>query len=502
MTQALLALGFVVWEVSVIYAWRDWYKSLCGLIVFTAFLTHPDMPRTILDIQGLNLWNVLFFIVLLAWMVQRRHEGLRWDVPRFAGVLLWLGLGVVVCGFVRLLGDRQSLVEDLTLARLVSEYLINPVKYVAVGLLLFDGSRNRRRLALGLAAILSLYLLVGFQVIRVLLRVVPADGGSLFDYAPDEVMTSVGLHRNDVSVMLAGAFWALLAMRAFVTSVSYRMAIVLGSVVVLLAQVLTGGRGGYLAWCAVGLTLGLVRWRRYLLLAPLSVVLLLALAPGVADRALHGLSGATESASQEVDLDVVTSGRTVIWPLVSAKILEAPFIGYGVAAMQRTGLSATLRADDLIGSLIQHPHNAYLEMLLDSGLVGLLVTLALYGTFVAAGLSLVRDPGSPEHVAVGAMGLSLVLAQMVGSLTGQSFWPREATFGMWCAVGLLLRVWGQRSRVSPDSLEQESGGRGTGSTDMSLWPPAGIRSVADAAWWRRDRESLRGTARRETPSTS
>jgi O-antigen ligase len=251
--------------------------------------------------------------------------------------------------------------------------------------------------------------------------------------------------------MLAGASWGLFAMRPVVFSLPLRVALVLGGFVVLFAQVLTGGRGGYLAWGTVGLTLGLARWRRYLVLAPLIIILVLSFVPSAAERALDGLHGSAGT-SEEVDLEELTAGRNLLWPPVIEKIWDAPFLGYGRAAMQRTGLTAWFAASEQEEkNLIQHPHNAYLEMLLDSGATGLLVTLALYGTFLAIGFSLLRDPHNPEFVGIGGVALSLILSQLVGAFTGQSFWPREATVGMWCAIGLMLRVWAQRSHLYSDS---------------------------------------------------
>ncbi len=41
-----------------VYAWRDWFKALCGLIVMMAVVEHPDMPNSLLGVQGLNPWNI------------------------------------------------------------------------------------------------------------------------------------------------------------------------------------------------------------------------------------------------------------------------------------------------------------------------------------------------------------------------------------------------------------------------------------------------------------
>lgn len=472
------ALWLVVAVLS-IYAWKDWYKSLCGLIVLMAVLEHKDMPRTIFDVPGLNPWNLVFFIVLLAWLFQRRRERLRWDIPRAPAVLLLLGVGVLLFGFARLVADRQSLTEELTIAELLSDYVFNPVKWVVVGLLLFDGCRGRRRLMLGLASIFALYFLISLQAIRWIVPSGALHGGELSSYTVRTLQREIGYHRNDVSTMLAGASWALLAMLPLVQSLKHRAGILVASFVVLFAQVLTGGRGGYLAWCCVGLTLGLIRWRRYLVLAPLIVILFISLVPSAADRALQGIYDNPATGSEEIDLEEFTAGRNLVWPRVIDTIWDAPFLGYGRAAMQRTGLSAWYAAsqgDE--DAKINHPHNAYLEMLLDNGVVGLLVAMALYGYLVAAALSLVRDRKSPVFMAVGGIALSLILAQLVGSLTGQSLYPRETTVGMWCAIGLLLRASVQRSSVVADARRRIRVRRSADSVDGNIRPGALVSAPA------------------------
>ena len=434
------------------YACKDWYRSLCGLISLMAVLEHKDMPRTIFDVPGLNPWNLVFLVVVIAWLSQRRREGLRWDLPRVPAVLLLLGLGVVLVGFLRLVADQQAMPQDTTIAELVSDYLFNPVKWVVVGLLLFDGARDRRRIMLGLASLLAVYFLISLQVIRWVVPSGALHGGELSSYTIRTLQKEIGYHRNDVSVMLAGASWALLAMLSLLRVRSHRAVVLLACIVILFAQILTGGRGGYLAWCSVGLLLGLVRWRRYLALAPLIVILFVSLVPSAADRALEGIYKDPGSGSEEINLDKLTAGRNLLWPRVIDKIREAPFIGYGRAAMHRTGLSAWYAAsqgDD--DAYINHPHNAYLEMLLDSGLVGLLVSLVLYGYLTAVALVLVRDRRSRMLMAVGGIALSLILAQLVGSFTGQSLYPREATVSMWCAIGLLMRAWVHHSRIPASS---------------------------------------------------
>jgi O-antigen ligase len=453
-----------------LYAWKDWYKSLCGLIVLMAFLEHHDMPRTMFGIQGLNPWNILLLVIILAWMTQGNPEGVVRHPPHTFVVLLIAFLAVVITAFARLMLDRQAFPTDDSTASLISEYLVNPVKWIIPGLLLFDGCRTRSRLLWALVSILSLYVLLSMQVIRWM----PAD--AVFNYSTlagrslRRLDVEIGYHRVNLSVMLAGASWALFTARTLIVS-STRGTLVLALVgVVVFAQLLTGGRGGYFAWVVVGLTLGLLRWRRCLLLAPL-LALGFFLLPGVAGRAFEGIVEDGNSVS-EIDTYKVTAGRNHIWEVVIDKIADEPIIGFGREAMQRTGLS------DLLAEEPGEPgpgnaHNAYLEMLLDNGWIGLAIAIALFGYIVAKSFSLVRDKRNPVFAAIGGVTTALVIAELAGSLTGQSFYPREGTLGMWCAIGLMLRASVERAHANPSFAMRGHAIAGTSSTRrLEWWRPA------------------------------
>lgn len=475
-----------------VYAWKDWYRSLCGLIVLMAIIEHPDTPRTMLGVPGLNPWNLLLFVIILAWAAARRQEGLVWDLPGRAKLLLSLYLGLVLASFFRLALDPKGLGWYAGPVQLTSDFLINSVKWVIPGLLLFDGCRSRARLVTALAAILSLYVLLGLLVAKWMPPGIAFTAAGMSARALRRLDNAIGYHRVDLSVMLAGASWAILAVRSLVTS-KIQVAVILGtSLIVLYAQALTGGRAGYLAWSVVGLALCFLRWPRYLALAPVVVVLVLMLLPGVAGRALEGLG----EGDGGVDVEKLTAGRHLIWPLVIGKIAEAPLLGYGRAAMKRTGLTAF--AEREYGEPAGNPHSAYLEMLLDSGLVGLVIVGGFYVYIMANAFALLRDRRSPEFGAVGGVTASLVLALLAGGITGQSFYPREGAVGMWCAIGLLLRVVRERARVTaaaPAGAAQRSrvgaarSSRAVESIDGQLWrpapreaasPPPGGRKVP---WW-------------------
>jgi O-antigen ligase len=113
------------------------------------------------------------------------------------------------------------------------------------------------------------------------------------------------------------------------------------------------------------------------------------------------------------------------------------------------------------GESFPHPHNAYLEMLLDNGWLGILLVLPFYIVILRHAVSLFRDSRDPVFVSVGGVTCALVVALLVASIGSQTFYPREGSVPMWCSIGLLLRVYVERSRgifwPGKEREEQEEG---------------------------------------------
>ena len=439
-----------------LYALKDWYRSLCGLVLLTAVIEHPDMPRTMFGVQGLSPWNVLLFFVVVGWAIQRPREARGYEVPRGLALALGFFLVVVLLSFGRLFLERHA--PGMPSAKtLISDYLVNTLKWLVPAFLLFDGCRTRERFTLAICSVMAVYLVLGIQVIKWMPLSAAASGAGL-SRRSEILVREVGYHRSNLSMMLGGAAWAVFCVRVLAPRRLLALAGVGAWLVLGLAQSLTGGRSGYLTWGTVGLVLCVLRWRKYLLLLPVLALGIVSLAPGVYQRLTEGFTaesrdqsrpevqGAAQTAfDDEPDDYTITAGRSLIWPFVIEKIKEAPVFGFGRQAMRRTGLASFLWEE--LHESFPHPHNAYLEMMLDTGAVGLLAALALFALIVWRSLQLFLDSRSPVFVAAGGATASLVLAFLVSSVGNHTFYPREETVPMWCAIGLMLRVWVERRRV-------------------------------------------------------
>ena len=443
MSIRALTLYIVVAGLS-IYSWKDWFKSLCGLILLTTVMGRPDFPERFAGIQGLNLWNFLFANVFLAWLMNRRRQGLVWDMPRNINLFLVLWLGVILVGWVRMIVDRSQLV-DLTLTDLISEQLINTIKWPIVGLLLFDGCRTRYRIKLALACILLLFALFTIQIVKYVPSNVAFEAGNL--KVRRAIEQDIGININDAAKMMSGVPWAMLTIIPLLKIRKYRIFMLGACATSVYALVLTGSRSGYIACGATLVFLCVLRWRRYLLLLPFMVLILAASFPGAKARMLMGFGEINAAGEEVINKLEVTSGRSQVWPVVASKIRESPVLGFGREAMNRKGLTEKDKKEAGKSRGVNHPHQAYLEVLLDGGLLGFVVIIGLHGFILVYSARLFVDRGDPLYTAGGGLALALLTGHLVANMGGSSFYPRVIDLGLWCAIGVMLRLYVARGRL-------------------------------------------------------
>jgi len=429
-----------------LYAFRDWFKSACALVALVAVIQHPDFPKEAAGVQGANPWNILLVFVFVAWRIGRNQERLRWDMPRAVTGLLIAYAGVVLIGFARRFMDMTGL-HEMSRGELISEYLINTFKFVIPGLMIFDGCRDQKRMKLALATALGVYVLLALQVIRWMPFSEGLTGQALTERSRKILQNEVGFHAVNLSMMLAGASWAILATLPIFKKRWHRVGIYLVAGAVMYAQALTGGRTGYATWGVIGLVMCLLKWRKQLWLLPLAVVAICIVAPGAVDRMMQGFGSTDVSGQTYTDDYKVTSGRTLIWPYVIDKIMESPVIGWGRLGMDHTGLVAFLQRQ--FGESFPHPHNVYLECLLDNGVVGAVPILAFYFTVAVWSAKMFRRKDRPWHAAIGGVSFALVMALLVAGVGSQTFYPREGAVCMWVGMGLMLRVAAESRKRRP-----------------------------------------------------
>ncbi len=465
-----------------LYAFKDWYKSLCGLIVLMALVERPDMPKSMLGIPGMNFWNILLAFILMAYLASRKRDGLKWDMPENLSRYFKLYIAIIVIATIRELIDPKEMIifalgtgaEPPSVFGLFVDDVINTFKYLVPAFLIYIGCTNEQRLKFAYASILLLNVLLALQVIRWMPLTEITDGDALKDRAARVLDREIGYYRSDLAIMLAGASWAIYAYREVLTNKFLSFMALGGCAVTALGMVLTGGRIGIVSWIAVAVVLTYYRWRKFLILAPLAVLLIGLAIPSVMERMTQGFTEDTaEERHEDLDADTMTSttggadlytitaGRTVMWPYVIDYIGDKPLFGWGRKGMQRSGLSAYLGRN--FREAFPHPHNAYLQLLFDNGWILSIPVFLLFYIFVRFSINLLRDSTNKLYIAIGGGTLAFVGAQLIGSTGSQTFYPATGAVSMWCMIALMLRVYVQRNQYN--ELMKES----DGSTEPDLW---------------------------------
>ncbi len=470
----LTLLGLFITYFS-LYALKDWYKSLCVLIAFVAIIEHPDVPKTILGIQGLNPWNLLLFFVLFGFSIRKKEfDSNTWDYPGNIRFLLTIYISFCLIAYFRMSSDLSQVIEwsyirgedPPSKLGLLSEHVINVIKWVIPSLILFYGCNSHKRFIWGLASALSIYFVLALLTIKAMPIGALADAERLEYLARKLLSDNVGYHRVNLAMMFAGAFWAVFSTRELVANKSNAKYIFLLCLIILYSLALSGGRTGYATWGVIGFIFAAIKWRRFLIYGPVLVSLIILLVPAARDRLMMGFDSESvdsrnsalveeglvrDTGNENVDLYTVTSGRTIAWPFVIDKIYERPILGYGKDAMIREGITSFLWLN--YEEAFPHPHNMYLQWLFDNGIIAFIPVILFYLTLLKYSYSLFRDNRNKSFVAIGGASLALISALLIAGMGSQTFYPREGAVGMWCVIGLLLRVYMQRERVLKKRLE-------------------------------------------------
>lgn len=104
----------------------------------------------------------------------------------------------------------------------------------------------------------------------------------------------------------------------------------------------------------------------------------------------------SDSLLDAVGKDSTFSGRTIIWELVWHKILQRPWLGYGLAAFWNELNGPSTYVILAMGINVVYAHNGFLDMCLSIGFVGLFIFLASYFGTATRSLVWLRKSKTPE----------------------------------------------------------------------------------------------------------
>jgi O-antigen ligase len=268
---------------------------------------------------------------------------------------------------------------------------------------------------------------------------VVAEGVSLGSLALSSSRTffsALGMHANDLGRLYAVAYALLLFTWGETKDVRLKTVLVVTMGVLTLALLLTFSRGAFVGWVMVNVLFLVWKFNaRTLALAFLAIGIAALFMPGpVIGRMSMGLVGGG-------DVNEFSAGRVEeIWLPLLPELFKSPIWG--------NGLDATMWAKALWAEMmlpVTHPHNAYIQAILDMGLLGMGLLLAYYWHVYR----MARDLGSNANLSPTMRGfyqgaVAGLLCFLITGFAGSSLRPTSEFAFLWIAIGMMYGEQGRR----------------------------------------------------------
>jgi putative inorganic carbon (hco3(-)) transporter len=384
-------------------------RPLLGLYYLIPFLPYRTMRDHFLDYPlGGNVLTILVISVILGAILQGKH------LPKTKLYLIWLIFGVylyVSMWFGTALGNAPAplWITDVNFATW-KDYMLIPLTFVAAGMVIED--RKAVRMVILLTAISVLFidrscLLESLSRSWTNFDENKRDGGPL------------GYGSNQTAAYLAQFamfFWgaAIFLKRKKIKILCYGLV-----AVTVFATMYTFSRGAYGALLVSVFVLGVLKDRKLLLVGAIFLFTWQAVVP----TAVRERVTMTENSNGQ--LEASANERVKLWEAAETSILTHPILGTGFATYQLTN-----HVDNL-----KDTHNWYVKVLVETGVVGMLIAIAMLEQMLALAYRLYKRAQDPLYR---GLGLGLVLATcscIVANFFGDRWTYLEITSPLWVLLG-------------------------------------------------------------------
>ena len=413
------------------------YRIGVWLLVFLLpFAASQLIPREVLGIQGFNPVNGVLMLTLLSlfmsFLAGRGVIQLVHLPRRFLAYVAVIAFGAYVgagsAEHAIVIPDVTGVIpEPPTVTGYLLENFAKPMIILIVALLAATVARNGngRPLIWALAAAyVTLFLVIVAYVV--------INGIRLQDLAFQDArgfLSWTGMHANEIGLQANLGLAILLFTARATRGVLPRLILFASAVAAGMLAALTFSRSAFIG---LSLILGYYLLSR-LRIGSFLLAFLIILGAGLllpdnplVERATTGFEAR--------DTDAITAGRVQqIWRPLLPTFWEAPIIGHGLG-------STVWATPNLRGEIppVGHPHNAYLGVLLDLGLVGVAVVGAFFWSVWKTFRRLSQHHVDSQWRGVFEGGIVALLCLAIQGVSDDRFIPTYAQAALWVCYGLAL----------------------------------------------------------------
>lgn len=395
-------------------------------------------PHSVFGFTGLNPLNLVLFATLISYLL-RGYE-VKCFLPK---PLLWLFIvPIIVAG---LIGTRHvdeihpsfyemEIIHFTEPLGYLRDVLLKPLLMVVAALLIGTAVARAKKAESFLVPIIAAVWLMSLMAITY----VVAAGmslGALALASSRAFLSGLGLHANDLGRLYAVAYALLLFTWGETRDLRLKTVLMLTMGILTIALVLTFSRGAMVGWVLVNVLFLLWKFNAKTIgLGLLAAGAALLVMPGaVVSRMSLGLVGGG-------DVNEFSAGRMdEIWLPLLPELFKSPIWGNG---LDSTMWAKAMWTEQMLA--VTHPHNAYMQAILDMGLVGMGLLLAFYWHVYRT----CRDLGSNAYLSPTMRGfyqgvVAGLLCFIVTGFAGSSLRPTPEFAFLWIAIGMM---YGQLAR--------------------------------------------------------
>ena len=422
--DAFLAVFFSLSIAAVYLFYRYADLSFITLLLMLPFLGLGVFNRSLAGIPGLRPQLVLVPLVLLFFIINKKP----YRVPAGLMISFFIIFILFTISFFRSIEYASRIsgrFSDFTVYSYASTQFISPIIIMLPLLLIplyYQSENEIHRIASVLVASITI---ISACVIALYLFVEPMKMD--LNHFRSTLSTMLGIHGNDLA-----NFCFLAVPFLLVVCLHKKTAWAYGALLLTLcATALSYSRTAYFV-VLFGVVLFYFVSGRFKYLPIIAIIIFLVLQfvlpESIIDRALTGIG--------EGDLNLISAGRIrYLWQPILTEIKTKPeviWFGYGIHGItnMRAWQTGTIFS-------VGHAHNMYLDMVLESGLIGLFSLLAFYFHVLKKLIrGFYRKELNSYQKDLLAAAIVAIICYLISGLTGRRLFPSLSNIYVWIITGL------------------------------------------------------------------
>ena len=420
--------------IACVFCLRDFRFGVVLLILIMPISSSFLFPHSMFGVSGLNPLNLLLATTLLSYVLNYAGQGVARTLstkPLFflyvLPILFGAALGVSHVHEIPGIFKDMDWIEYDGAGGYLRDLVLKPILLILYALLVAAAilhSRNIRRFLTPMY--ISMWVMALLVIVFIAASGVPLS--QLAGTYERSFLSPLGMHANDLGRLYAIAYALLLFIWDRTPRASLKIFLVLSMGIVGAALLLTFSRGAIVGLAVVHIIyLASRRKLKTLVLCAMAIPVVLWLMPGAVYSRLDMGMGQ--------GVNAVSAGRVAgIWTPLLPFALQSPIWGHGLQSLLWSPAMVT-------GHMMQvtHPHSAWLQAFLDTGVVGLVLILCFWVGHVWRGFrKLARDPSlDPELGGLFEGAAAGLLGFVIANVAGSSFFPVPEQSFLWLAVGVL-----------------------------------------------------------------